>query len=192
MDDEVPIEAQAAVSFSAAINQVTTEALLAVMADLAGRGKQKVTLLLTTPGGSVMNGMNLYGVLRGMPFELVTHNVGSVNSVGNVVFLAGDKRYASPHATFMFHGVGADVQAGARLEEKQFREGLDSILSDQNRMGDLIVGRTKITADQVQHFFSEQRTHDANAAIGFGIIHAVRDVDLPRGVEILSLSFGQQ
>lgn len=77
-----------------------------------------VYLLLSTPGGSVMHGMNLYNVLRGMPFELITHNVGNVDSIGNAVFLAGAKRYAAPHSTFMFHGVGFDLPAQTRLEEK--------------------------------------------------------------------------
>ena len=53
-----------------------------------------------------MNGMNLYNVMRAMPFKLITHNVGNVDSIGNAIFLAGVARYACPHSTFMFHGVG--------------------------------------------------------------------------------------
>ena len=39
-----------------------------------------------------MSGMTLYNTLRAMPFELITHNVGNVDSIGNAVFLAGDLR----------------------------------------------------------------------------------------------------
>ena len=53
----------------------------------------------------VMNGLNLYNVLRGLPIELVTHKVGNVDSIGNTVLMAGSKRYACQHSTFMFHGV---------------------------------------------------------------------------------------
>ena len=49
-------------------------------------------------------------LLAAMPFKLATHNVGRVNSIGNVVFLAGEERYAVPHSAFMFHGVGFDVK----------------------------------------------------------------------------------
>lgn len=38
-----------------------------------------------------MNGMNLYNVLRPIPFLLVTHNVGNVDSIGNAIFLAGER-----------------------------------------------------------------------------------------------------
>lgn len=84
------------VSFSAEINPNTTESLISVIANLVNQRVKTVHLLISTPGGSVMNGLNLYNVLRGLPIELITHNVGNVNSIGNAVFLAGSKRYATP------------------------------------------------------------------------------------------------
>ncbi len=110
------------ISFSAEINPHTTESLIAAIANVVNQGVKKVYLLMSTPGGAVMNGMNLYNVLRGLPVELTTHNVGNVDSIGTALFLAGAKRYACPHSTFMFHGVGFNVPQGARLEEKFLRE----------------------------------------------------------------------
>lgn len=114
----VVLNTEVYVSFSAEINASTTESLIAAMTNLANQGVPKVTLLLSTPGGAVMNGMNVYNVLRAMPFELTTHNVGNVDSIGNAIFLAGERRYAAPHSTFMFHGVGFQSQPGHVLEEK--------------------------------------------------------------------------
>src|ERR1700720_4641146 len=71
------------VSFSADITASTTESLISVMANLVNQKAKTVHLLLSTPGGNVMNGMNLYNVLLGLPFELITHNVGNVDSIGN-------------------------------------------------------------------------------------------------------------
>jgi ATP-dependent Clp protease, protease subunit len=88
------------------------------MARLSNEGHQEVHLLLTTPGGSVMHGLTIYNVLRALPITLVTHNAGSVNSIGNAVFLAGARRYACPHSTFMFHGVGFDAN-NQRFEERR-------------------------------------------------------------------------
>src|ERR1700683_2069856 len=100
------------VMFSAEINVNTTESLLATMADIVNQGIPRVILCLSTPGGDVMCGMDLYNVLRGLPFELVTHNVGNVDSIGNAVYLAGERRLASPHSTFMFHGVAFTAEGG--------------------------------------------------------------------------------
>jgi ATP-dependent protease ClpP protease subunit len=77
------------------------------------------------PSGRVMNGINIYNVLRGLPAKVVFHNVGNVDSIGNVLFLAGDERYACPHSTFMFHGVGFDPTPGVRVEQKTAQEMLD-------------------------------------------------------------------
>src|SRR5437667_2506313 len=125
------------VSFSAEIIPHSTESLIALLANLANQRISTVYLMLSTPGGSVMNGMNLYNVLRAMPFRLITHNVGNVDSIGSAVFLAGAERYACPHSTFMFHGVGFNVDKQVRLEEKLLRERLDSIMSDQRRIGSI-------------------------------------------------------
>jgi ClpP protease-like protein len=83
-DEEPPHTAY--VSFSAEINAHTSESLIAALANCANGGVTEFQLLLSTPGRNVMNGMNLYNVLRAMPLHLVTHNVGNVDSIGNAVF----------------------------------------------------------------------------------------------------------
>src|SRR5438552_1373422 len=152
------------VTFSAEVYANTTESLIAVMANCANQRVEDVYLMLSTPGGTVMHGMNLYNVLRAMPFKLTTHNVGNVDSIGNAVFLAGEARYASPHTTFMFHGVGFDAKAGVRLEEKFLRERLDGILSDQKRIGDIISERTKMAEATIKELFLQAQTKDATFA----------------------------
>jgi ATP-dependent protease ClpP protease subunit len=134
------------VNFSAEINPSTTETLIATIRNAANQGVKTVCLMLSTPGGQVMNGLNLYNVLRGLPVELITHNVGNVDSIGNTIFMAGSKRYAGPHSTFMYHGVSAQAQATvstntgplAVLGEKELRERLGAIQADQKRIGSII------------------------------------------------------
>lgn len=157
MEAPAAIPERVFVSFSAEINPNTTESLIAALANLANQNVPEVYLLLSTPGGSVMNGMNLYNVLRGMPFRLTTHNVGNVDSIGNAVFLAGEHRFACPHTTFMFHGVGFDA-GGARLEEKFLRERLDGVLADQKRIAAVIEERTNLDAEQIEPLFRDAQT----------------------------------
>lgn len=177
------------VSFSAEITPPTTESLLATMAMCANAQVQEVYLLLTTVGGSVMHGLNLFNVLRAMPFRLVTHNVGSVNSIGNAVFLAGSPRYACPNSTFMFHGVGFDVSQPMRFEEKFLRERLESIVADQKRIGEIIEERTTLTPEQVEVLFREATTKDVAYAVSSGIIDDVRNVEISTSDPVLSLVF---
>src|SRR3546814_4408950 len=60
--------------------------------NLVRDGFNELYFLFSTPGGSVMHGMNIYNVLRALPARLVFHNVGNVDSIGNAIFLAGDIR----------------------------------------------------------------------------------------------------
>lgn len=177
------------VSFSAEIIPSTTESLISVMTGCATAQVQKVYLLISTPGGSVMNGMNLYNILKGMPFELITHNVGNVDSIGNAVFLAGEKRYATANATFMFHGVGFNASQNQRFEEKNLRERLGSILSDQRRIGNIMSQHTNLSSEEISRLFREAQTKDARYAIDKGIIHEVRDAQIPTGCPVVSLVF---
>lgn len=180
------------VSFSAEIVPNTTESLIATMSNLANARVEEVYLLLSSTGGAVMNGLNLYNVLRGMPFRLVTHNVGNVDSIGNAVFLAGTPRYACPHSTFMFHGVGFDSVPGQRLEEKQLRERLSSLQADQQRIGSIITEHTRLDAVDVGNLFLEAQTKDASYAVRHGIVDDVRDVQIAPGEPIVSLAFQRQ
>lgn len=177
------------VSFSAEIIPHTTETLIAVMAEQANKGINEVYLMLSTPGGSVMHGLTLYNSLRAMPFRLITHNVGNVDSIGNAIFLAGEKRYACPHSTFMFHGVGFDIDQRCRLEEKNIREKLETILQDQSRIGSIIKERTSIDEGQVGDLFREARTKNADDAKAVGIVHDIREVKIPPGSPVISLVF---
>ncbi len=185
----LPLPPTVYVSFSAEIVPHTTESLISTMANLANQKVSHVYLMLSTPGGSVMHGLNLYNVLKAMPFKLTTHNVGNVDSIGNAVFLAGRERFACPHSTFMFHGVGFNVPHNSVLEEKVLLERLQGVQSDQKRIGSIIEERTKIPKEEVARLFLEMQTKDATFAVGCGIIHEVRDVQIPLGCPVVSLVF---
>ena len=180
------------VSFSSQIDAHSTEALLGLMANLVMQRVKTVHLHLSTPGGTVMHGLNLYNMLRGMPFDLITHNVGNVDSIGTTVFLAGKKRYACPHSTFMFHGVGLDVTGPFRMEEKFLKEKLNGIEADHRRIGALIAERTDITREAAAELFLQMQTKDATFAASCGIVHEIRDVQIPDGSTVIALVFQRQ
>jgi len=177
------------ISFSAEINPTTTEQLIATATQLIERGFNQLYFLFSTAGGSVMHGINIYNVLRGLPARMIFHNVGNVDSIGNAVFLAGDVRYACPHSTFMFHGVGFDCATGTRIEQKNAQEMLGGIFADQKRIADIMVERTTIDSNEASDLFKEARTKDSTYAAVNGIVSDVRDVNIPPGSAIFSLVF---
>ena len=177
------------VIFTDAINPTTSGALIRAMSDLANQQVKRVHLALSTPGGSVASGITLYNVLRGLLIELVTYNIGNVDSIGNVVYLAGERRYSDPHATFMFHGVSLSVQEESRLDERFLKELLDSVLSDQARIGSIIARHSSLDDSSVAELFSMQQTKDSAWAVANGIVHDIREFSAPSDNPILSIVY---
>ena len=180
------------VMFTAEINPITAEKLTAVMVQAAKKLVKEVYLAISTPGGQVQAGITLYNTLSALPFDLTVHNIGNVDSVGNVIFLAGKSRYASESATFMFHGVGFDVKGPIRIEEQYARDRLDSLLSDQQRMGSIITSRSNIDNKAIADLFRAQKTVDSTWAKDHGMIEDIRDFSIPPGSPIVSFVFDRK
>lgn len=177
------------VSFSAEVVPNTSETLIAVVAQQVANGAKIVHLLLSTPGGNVMNGMNVYNMLRALPVHLITHNAGNVDSIGNAIFLAGAERQCCKHSTFMFHGVGFDIAGQFRFEEKLLRERLGGIESDQRRIGEIMRERTSLDAKTIKSLFLEASTKDSTYALANGIVHKICDINIPQGHPVIQLVF---
>jgi len=167
--------------FKAPIKVATANAFSALLVQLQKAGAKRVTLAINSPGGQVVSGIAMYNTLRAVPFEVVTHNIGNVDSISNVVFLGGGERYMCAASTFMFHGVGFDCQPNQRLEEKALRTTLDAVLADQKRMSGIIADRTRLSVEDCMKLFKEQTVRDATWAQEHGLVAGVRDFALPAG-----------
>jgi ATP-dependent protease ClpP protease subunit len=173
---------------NAEIHQLEAERLIVLCSDLYKNGTKIIHLLLSTPGGDVSPGINLYYRLKAMPLEFITHNVGEINSMGNVLFQVGKKRYACKNTTFMFHGVGITVQSASRLERKALTEYIETIDRENNRIGSIITDCTKITNDEMNAMFMAAKVVSSTDAIALGIIDEVRDITIPIGATVYNFS----
>lgn len=180
------------ISFCAEIVPQTSEALIAAVSNFVGQGFREIHLLLTTPGGHVMHGVTIYNVLRGFPITLVTHNVGNVDSIGTVIFLAGERRYVCPQSTFMLHGVAFGTMAPTQFFEKNLKERLSSVQADQERIKTIYRDRAGVTPEDAENFFLGEVTMNAGDAVARGLAHEMRPVQIPAGSPVLQLVFNRQ
>ena len=156
---------------------------------MANEGVHRVHLMLSSPGGSVDAAITAYNVLRGMPFHLVTHNVGRVESMGNVLFLAGADRYACANATFMFHGVGFHVASQTRFEMRSLQSKMDSVEDDQRKIAAVLTDRTRLSEAEIADSFTSVSRRDASWALDRGVIDQVREVEIPAGARVRRVVF---
>ncbi len=76
-----------------------------------------------------------------------------------------------------------------RLEEKNVLEMIGNINSNHDRMGSILEQRTQIDKAAIKELFREASTKDATYAVGCGIIHEIRDFEVPAGSSVISLVF---
>ena len=179
----IPKENIVYITFSGPIDDNAERSLLADCTKAIDQGAQTIYLMISTPGGSVLHGMNLYSMLQALPARLIAHNIASVDSIGTVVFLSASERYASPHATFLFHGVSRNFPKDTALNRRDLRESLEKLTTDHEKIASIVHRRTSFrSTDDVLSLMEEPTTKDAEFAQSVGIIHGVRTIKIPRGV----------
>jgi ATP-dependent protease ClpP protease subunit len=99
------------VIFSAPVNPQSINQLLAHVVDLQVSGATSLTIAISSPGGAIVNGIAAYNALSSAQFLVSTHNMGNIDSIAIVLFLAVARRLTNSTSTFMFHGVGFDGNA---------------------------------------------------------------------------------
>jgi ATP-dependent Clp protease protease subunit len=176
------------ISFTNPVNSLTASVLMQAAGNAVNQGHDDIHLFLSTPGGGVADGIALYNFLTALPVTISTYNIGTVDSIGNVVFQSGTHRVASPTSRFMFHGVGFDIHQ-ARFELKELRERSQGIENDQSMIADILVRHTKLGAEDVNALFLEAAFVRSIDAKERGIVDEVGDVRLPYGIPVVQLVF---
>lgn len=178
------------VSYYDAINEPKAKAFMQAAAQIIAQANPgQLYFLFSSTGGSIDAGVALYNYLRALSMPIVMHNIGSIDSIANVVFLAADERYASPHSTFLFHGVQWGFGPGAQLTWSQLQEVESRFKNDESKIVSIISQRTTITPDELKELFHQGETKDLAFAEQKGIIKAVREAKVPQGAPLFSLNF---
>jgi ATP-dependent protease ClpP protease subunit len=160
---------------------------MSIFSQKLNEGVKDFYLLFSSSGGNVVNGVTIFNFLKSLPVTLTIHNIGIIDSIANVIFLAGKTRYAVKNSSFLFHGVGFDINQPTRFEEKNVKERLKMIQRDQKLIADIIAERTKLTVSEIEKMFLEADTLTPEQAKTKDIINDIRDVNIPEGAQLIQL-----
>jgi hypothetical protein len=90
----------------------------------------------------------------------------------------------------MFHGVGIDVKQAMRFEEKLLVERLEGIRTDQEKIAAVIKERADFPdEEEIASLFLQAATKDPAYAVERGIVHDIRDLQVPKGAPLIQLVF---
>ena len=173
--------------FFAPVDEINVRALMTNIDQALKAGSKRVVLLISSPGGSVYYGLSAYNYLKGVPAEIVTHNFGSVDSLGVVLYCAGSTRLCVPHARFLLHGVTAQFPQGTNLEEKQLEERLKSLQIDTENIAGVIAANCGKTEDKVHQAMLDRTTLNPEGALEWGLVHEIKEALLPAGASLITI-----
>ncbi len=177
------------INFYDGINEAKVKTLMSLLSDVVARQKpETLYFLFSSPGGAVGAGIVLYNFLKALPVEIVMHNTGSVDSIGTVIFLAGAKRYAAVHSSFLFHGVQLNFAAGGQLSHPQLVERLSMVKQDESKIAGIISERSHLTLLEIKELFHQGESKDATFAKDKGIIHEIADPAIPPNAPFVTVN----
>ena len=178
------------ITFVGAIDKPLVNKFIAFRTNAVNAHKpDELYFMLASNGGDVDSGFVLYNYLQALQggMKVTMHNIGNIDSIANVIFLSGEKRFASPNASFHFHGVGMNV-SGA-MSRNALKETLSRCEGMENRIIKTISSRSKLSTDTLEGLFSQGEGKAVDFALEHGIIEAIKVPSVPSGAVHLVMNF---
>ncbi len=183
--------AKLVIKFFAPVLDVTINALMDAVDKKMKQGATQFIILISSPGGNVFHGLSAYNYLKGLPVTITTHNFGSVDSIGVVLFCGGSKRLSVPQARFLLHGVSAGFQ-NERLEEKQLEERLKGLRIDIENIAKVIAANTGKSVKDVTDAMLERTTLNPDEAKTWGLVHDIKSELFELGSEVIPIQYQEK
>lgn len=173
--------------FTAGVNAQTIGRLREAIVNAHNSRCTEIYILLSSTGGDVHEGLNMGALLKSLPVKVVMHNIGQTDSVANVIFAAGDTRYATANASFLFHGVVLNLQSLQQLES-QLNENHKNVIRMREDIAKYFSAYTGIDLAEVTSLMVDGATIlSAEQAQLKGIIHDIRDPEIPIGTQVVAI-----
>ena len=178
------------IRFYSPVNEASIGALMKAVDQKVAGGATQFTVLISTSGGSVFHGLTAYNYLKGIPAQVTTHNIGSVDSIGVALFCAGQRRISVPQARFLLHPVSMNFREGASYEEPKLMELVKSLRVDMGNCASVIAANTLQNKKNVLRAMLARTTLDPDRALEWGLVHEIRQDLFPEGTEVIPIQSG--
>ena len=178
------------ITYFGPIDSGRVQALMGLFSQIIAQHKpDEIHFHLSSPGGEVMAGITFYNFLRSLPTKIIMHNIGSIDSIATVIFLAGEERRATKSSSFLFHGVAMGCKTDMGFNLAQLKERVSSLAEDENKIARIITEHTTISDDEIRSLFREGESKDPAFAKEKGFITAIEDALVPAGEPFVTVNF---
>lgn len=168
--------------FTGPINSSTTGQLIEKCTKAVQQEASELIIKIATMGGECSYGFTLYNFFRSLPIPLHTHNLGTVESMGNIIFLAGERRTAARYSKFLFHPFHWTLHGA--IDHARMSEYSMSMDEDRRLYEQIVLERTQGAEepmDVASYLTASPRFINPDEAIKCGLIHAIDELSMPQG-----------
>lgn len=178
------------VGFHATVDRNSVNKLLAFASAVAAKrpAPKALILCITSEGGSMEAAFYAYEVLRALPIGLGTHNLGVVASSANILFMAGNKRFAAPNTGFLLHRTKFPFPGPGTISQGELDVVSKNIKSSDDRLVALMAERIDKPKAKVGRWFQE-KMRTAEFALEQGIIHEICPLAVGHEDEFVQIVF---
>lgn len=131
--------------------------------------REPIKLFIDSFGGSLTDALTIIDSIKMSVTPVIGICVGAAYSAGFFILISCKKRYAYPHASFLFHE-GSTSNGGTAAQFANFAAFYKKQL---NQLKDIVIKNTKITEEEYHDIKKDDVWYDVEEALEKGIIDEV-------------------
>jgi ATP-dependent protease ClpP protease subunit len=175
--------------FNYAVDRQSAANLVALVQQAVALRATSVTICITSNGGAPDQALYVYEILCALNVPVNTHAIGTVQSAAMIIFMAGERRTASPGTNFLFHDTVFNPAAGAPLRYDDLLGHASAIDHNDKWAHQLIANELNRPIEEVAEWFFGQNTRDTDFALANGIIDNVQPLLVPPPAEFCQVGY---
>lgn len=141
---------------------------------LRSRGNPEVHVTITSPGGDVDAGLDIYDLFRLYEGKKIMTVHDKAASMGAMILQAGDVRQCALHAHVLIHHISrGNVTLDLLRSKKKLAEMIQSMEQSQRRLYAILSDRTGKTVPEIRRECAKDQFMDAEEARHFGLIDEI-------------------
>lgn len=172
--------------FTANVNALSVNRLRFAITEAINNSYDELVILISSGGGNVFEGLSIAGFIKALSIKVVTHNIGQIDSVANVIFAAGSERYAQKNSSFLFHGITLTFQ-NASFTEQQLEEQVRISKRYREDISKNVSAYLELDIAKTDGWMATGTILSAEQALIEKIILGIKDANIPKGSEVITI-----
>lgn len=137
--------------------------------------REPIKIYIDSWGGSLIDGFSIIDVIKASETPIYTIVTGAAYSCGLMIAIAGHKRFAYPHSSFLLHegSIGSEIQ-----DAHKFKKYAEFYNTQLEQLEDFIISNTNITKEEYATLSKDDNWYTAKQAVDKGFIDEITEVIL--------------